>query len=201
VAHLTGRWPLPAETFRLRDALLSAWGEPQRSYHDLDHLEETLDRLDELAAAGVAFPRLPVELAAWFHDAVYDGSPDAEERSARWAERALCGLVAEAVVAEVARLVRLTETHQPRPGDRAGEALTDADLAILAGDAERYRAYVAGVRIEYADVPDDLFAARRAEILESLLAKPRLFHTSYAQLRWERSARDNVEAELARLRA
>ena len=53
------------------------------------------------------------------------------------------------------------------------------------------------MRAEYAHVPDDLFAAGRASVLEALLAKPHLFHTAYARSRWEAAARANVEAELA----
>ncbi len=61
-----------------------------RGYHDTRHLTEVLDRLDELAGAGVGLRRgRRCVLAAWFHDAVYDGERDAEERSAQWAEHAL----------------------------------------------------------------------------------------------------------------
>jgi len=196
---LAGRWPLDG-LHDLRDALLAAWTAPERGYHDALHLTEVLDRLDELAAAGVDFPAAPVALAAWFHDAVYDGRPAAEERSARWAEQALTGAAEPATVAEVARLVRLTERHRAAPGDRAGAALCDADLAILAAPEQRYAEYVAAVRREYSHVPDDAFAHGRAAILADLLAGPSLFHTAYAKERWGARARANVERELARLR-
>lgn len=183
----------------LRDRLKAAWGGPDRGYHDLVHLTEVLGRLSELAAAGVRYPELPVTLAAWFHDAVYAGAHDDEERSARWAEQALPGLVPDDVVAEVARLVRLTATHDPAAGDAAGEALTDADLAILAGGAERYAAYVAGVRREYAHVSDAAFARGRARLLEALLDREHLYCTAYARARWEAAARENIATELAKL--
>ena len=144
---LSDRWPL-TDAPGLRDALLTAWAEPTRRYHDVRHLGEVLDRLDELAADGVGYDRLPVLLAAWFHDGVYDGERDAEERSAVWAEDALVGLVDDDVRVEVARLVRLTETHQPSDDDRNGCALSDADLAILAAPGPRYAEYAAAVRDE-----------------------------------------------------
>ena len=142
---------------------------------------------------------MAVVLAAWFHDAVYDGQPDAEKRSAAWAAEALPTLVEPDVVDEVVRLVLLTEDHRPADDDVNGCALSDADLAILAAPAERYPEYVAAVRAEYAHVPDDLFAAGRAEILGDLLAKPHLFHTAYARDAWEATARANVQDELATL--
>jgi len=127
-------WPLN-DAFELRDSLLESYAAPSRSYHDTRHLSEVLARLDELAAHDTVLDRLPVELAAWFHHAIYDGPQGAEERSATWAQSSLDGLVAPNVVAEVLRLVRLTETHRPDDGDTNGCALSDADLAILAATA------------------------------------------------------------------
>ena len=59
------------------------------------------------------------------------------------------------------RLVRLTETHLPGSRDPEGELLCDADLAILASDSADYAAYVAAVRQEYAQVPEEEFLAGR----------------------------------------
>ena len=192
-------WPLP-DTSGLRDELLAAWTAPTRGYHDVQHLAEVLARIDELAHSGADLDRTAVVLAAWFHDGVYDGGPDAEERSAQWAERALPEVGADArLVAEVARLVRLTETHRPVDDDANGCVLSDADLAILAAAAERYAEYVAAVRAEYAHVPDDLFRSGRAAILRDLLGKPHLFHTEHARRHWEDRARANVQDELAAL--
>ena len=189
-------WPLD-DAPDLRDALLAAYADPARGYHDVQHLAEVLERLEELAAAGTAYDRTPVLLAAWFHDAVYDGERDAEERSAAWAEESLPGLVDVATLTEVARLVRLTESHRPDDDDANGCALSDADLGILAAPQLRYDKYVAAVRTEYGHLPDDIFNAGRAEVLRELVAKPHLFHTAYALSRWEEPARRNVERELS----
>jgi predicted metal-dependent HD superfamily phosphohydrolase len=196
--ELPQHWPLP-EAAALRDELLAAYGEAGRHYHDTRHLTEVLERLDQLADEGTHFDRATVTLAAWFHDAVYDGERDAEERSAAWAEDVLPALIGATATDEVARLVRLTEEHRPEADDLAGCALSDADLGILAEERARYEEYVASVRREYAHLADEEFRAGRAQVLENLLAKERLFHTPYAQDRWEQPARLNVERELARL--
>ncbi|HEX6149327.1 hypothetical protein [Nocardioides sp.] len=187
---LVDRWPLDTHQ-EVRDELLAAYGSPGRSYHDLRHLSEVLDRLADLGCDDRA-----VLLAAWFHDAVYEGAPDDEERSATWAERTLPGSIAP----EVARLVRLTRTHRPTGDDPSGQALCDADLAILASSPERYAEYARDVRREYAHVPDDDFARGRAAVLADLLAKPALFQTAHGHELWEAAARANVTAELSRLR-
>ncbi|MFW6775749.1 hypothetical protein ACOACO_15805 [Nocardioides sp. CPCC 205120] len=190
---MTPPWPLPHRT-DLRDRLLAAYADG-RGYHDVRHLTEVLDRLAELGWA----EDLEVVLAAWFHDAVYDGLPGAEDRSAALAERELVG--EDVDHREVARLVRVTADHSPAPQDARGAALCDADLAILAAPAERYADYVVGVRREYAAVPDDAFRRGRLAVLEDLAGRTHLFRTSYAREHWGAPARRNLAAEIATLRA
>ncbi len=191
-------WPLPTGD-DVRDDLLRAYADPSRGYHDTRHLTEVLARLDEIADSGTSYDRTPVLLAAWFHDAVYDGERDAEERSATWAEETLPALTDPATVTETARLVRLTETHRPADDDANGCALSDADLGILAAPDDRYAEYVAAVRAEYSHLPDEVFAKGRRDVLTDLLGKPMLFHTAYGRETWEAAARAHVEAELATL--
>jgi predicted metal-dependent HD superfamily phosphohydrolase len=196
---LTGRpWPSHLDP-GLRSRLEAAYGDGTRGYHDLRHLDEVLAHVEELMDPDDPLLEV-VLLAAWFHDAVYAGRPDDEERSAVLAETWLGEAGAPpGTCAEVARLVRLTATHRPAPGDHAGQVLCDADLAILAAGPERYAAYVAGVRTEHAHVPDRDFAAGRTAVLAGLLAGDRLFHTPAARDRWEAAARSNVRREISSL--
>lgn len=194
------RWPL-ADRTDLRDRLLTAYA-TDRGYHDTRHLAEVLDRLDELGGADCPEARsVEVTLAAWFHDAVYDGRPGAEDRSARLAESELAGGPEWIDVAEVVRLIQLTEHHDPAPGDLRGEALCDADLGVLAAGPDRYREYTAGVRQEYAAFSDAEFRAGRLAVLRDLLARDRLFRTAHAREHWEPRARENLAREIAELGA
>ncbi|MFD5069104.1 hypothetical protein ACFWNC_14400 [Streptomyces sp. NPDC058369] len=190
-AGAEGPDPLP-----YADNLLARWAEPQREYHTTAHLAAVLDRIDTLA--GHAADADAVRLAAWFHDAVYrpDRSEN-EERSAVLAERALPEAgVPDAVTEEVARLVRLTVTHDPAAGDTNGEVLCDADLAILAAPPKEYAQYAAQVREEYGFVPEEAFREGRAAVLRQLLGLPRLFRTPYGTAEWEPRARQNLLTEL-----
>ncbi|MGW0310119.1 HD domain-containing protein [Streptomyces flavidovirens] len=187
---------LSADPRPYAENLLARWAEPQRRYHSTDHLVAVLGHLDTLA--GHADDPAAVRLAAWFHDAVYrpDRSEN-EERSAVLAERALSELGLDgARTAEVARLVRLTATHNPGPGDTNGEALCDADLAILAAPPGPYAAYASAVREEYGFVPDAAFREGRAAVLRQLLELPTLFRTPHGRDRWEARARQNLATEL-----
>jgi predicted metal-dependent HD superfamily phosphohydrolase len=181
-------------------ALVEAWSEPHRRYHDLAHLAAVLGIVGELAAAA-ADPGA-VRLAAWYHDAVYDPRrDDNEQASAARARAGLRGLVDPARVEEVERLVLLTAGHDPQPGDADGALLCDADLAVLASPPEAYAAYASAVREEYGHLPDEVFTAGRAAVLEQLLALPALYRLPAVAERWTARARANLTAELTLLRA
>ena len=179
-------------------SLVAAWSEPHRTYHSVDHLREILARIDDLA--DVAEDVDAVRLAAWYHDVVYAGLPDDEERSARRAEEDLSRLgLPAALVDEVARLVRMTVTHDPAPGDRNGEVLSDADLAALAAPRERYRANSAAIRNEYHHISDEAFRKGRIQVLGVLLGGSGVFRTEPGRRHWEAAARENMRAEMAEL--
>lgn len=179
--------------------LLARWAEPHRRYHDLTHLGEVLRALTTLT--GGAPPPVPVVLAAYAHDAVYDPrAADNEDRSADLAAALLGRLGLPAATVEgVRRLVRLTAGHEPAGDDDAGALLCDADLAVLASSPDRYRAYAEGVRAEYGHLVDDVFRRGRAAVLRGLAERPRLFATPRGRDLWEAAARQNLAAELAAL--
>lgn len=189
----------PSTTAVYRD-LVARYEEPHRRYHNLRHLTEVLDIVDELADE--AEDPDAVRLAAWFHDAVYAASSEIsnEEASARLAEQILPTVgVPTTRVAEAARLVRLTENHAAEDGDRNAAVLFDADLAILAAPPARYDEYAQAVRAEYREIPDEIFRPARARILGALLAAPTLYRIPSARARFEPRARANVAAEIVAL--
>jgi predicted metal-dependent HD superfamily phosphohydrolase len=183
-------------TEELREDLLARWSESHRKHHTVTHLHEMLDAIELLAQTGIEFDREAVELAAWFHDAIYEiGRDDKEDRSAELARELLAS---SPVRDEVARLVLVTKTHKVPHDDVNGAVLSDADLSVLGSDAFRYRSYAAAVREEYAAVPDDVFKPARAQVLTALLDGP-LFHTAAGRERWDEPARRNITEEIAAL--
>jgi predicted metal-dependent HD superfamily phosphohydrolase len=179
----------PVTSAQVYAELLARWDEPHRYYHNRAHLTAVLSIVEESRMAS---------LAAWFHDAVYDPRRgDNEEASAQLAVELLGSLNVPS--GEVARLVRLTATHDPPDGDRDGALLTDADLAILATEPARYDRYVEAVRREYSQVPEDAFRVGRAAVLRRLLAMPALFRVVPERVEWEVRARENLGRELAGL--
>ena len=183
-------------------ALEAAYAEPHRRYHTRRHIEDCLAKLAQVEDLTPA-ERRTLDRAIWWHDAIYDPRrSDNEEKSAELAERELAALGAPSdEIAEVARLIRLTKGHRVEAADRLGALLVSIDLAILGADEAGYDAYAAGVREEYAHVPDDAFAAGRRAVLEAFLAAPALFPDEGFRARLEATARANLAREFTDLTA
>ncbi len=169
--------------------LITAHSEAQRAYHTLQHLDECLCILDQARATGlIARPDL-IEMALWFHDAVYD--PQGSENEELSAQMALEALGGHPTAQEVARLILLTKSHQP--GDGPDDAwIIDIDLAIFAQPMERVLEYERQIRAEYVWVPQAVYAEKRAEILTGFLKREHIYLTAWARERLESQARANL---------
>ena len=176
--------------------VVARYQEPVRAHHTLEHVEEVLAFLADLAVDDPA-----ALLAAVLHDVVYDPTrTDNEEASARYAARVLAHLES-AVVSRTCDLVLATKAHDACPqGDRSCAALLDADLAILGAPVERYERYAAAIRREYRHVPEAAFRVGRGAVLEGFLARERLFLTEDVHHRLDAPARANLRRELGVLR-
>jgi predicted metal-dependent HD superfamily phosphohydrolase len=169
-----------------------------RHYHTLHHLMECLELFAETRQ--LAEQPAEVELALWFHDAIYEVKRhDNEIRSAEWAQRALRKAGADdALVARIYELVMVTR-HEGQPATPDQQLLSDIDLAILGARPSRFDEYERQVREEYKHVPSPTFKAVRRQLLQGFLARPRIYHTQWFYERRERLARGNLERSLRQL--
>jgi predicted metal-dependent HD superfamily phosphohydrolase len=183
---------------RTFDCLLNAYLEPGRFYHNLSHIEAMLATVGRLTADGLQYPAL--QLAVWFHDAVYDThAKDNEEQSAMLAGNILKEMnIPAPIMAATQHLILLTKNHVVDENDE-GKILLDADLAILGETSERYEAYARAIRQEYAWVPEADYRAGRSKILADFLKRPRIYHTGAMFAECEQTARKNLAAEIERL--
>ena len=203
---------LTAQVAELGESLLQAWEQPHRAYHHSGHLSQMLANLDRLYAHRTqGSTPLALVLAAWFHDAVYEGAPGEDERrSEQLANASLESLVTAGLfdgdeLQMVSLLVRATATHElpesadlPAGYERADiQFFLDADMAILAADSTRYRRYLRGVRSEYSHFDDEAFRTGRTTFLRSILGRERIFLSEQALKLWEEPARANLQAELS----
>jgi predicted metal-dependent HD superfamily phosphohydrolase len=190
----------------LQAELTTAWSEPHRHYHDQRHLRECLALWTRWRGHS---PRAgEVALALWFHDAIYDPRASSNElNSAAWAARSLVRAGADSDTAQrVHDLVMATQhgfTKETAPAALGSspdaQLLVDIDLSILGSPAERFERYDQDVRKEYAWVPGFRYQEARAQVLQSFLDRPQLYHGEQAVALLEAQARINLAAALSRL--
>lgn len=184
---------------RWYNQLLQLYSEPHRHYHSCQHIAECFKEFDR--ARVLAREPLAVELAIWFHDAIYNPrAADNEERSAGLAAQFLTetGDVKN-LKFSVVQLVLATKVHD---GFLHADAplMVDVDLSILGQAPERFWKYEQQIRQEYEWVPEETFAAKRAEILERFLSRKKIFSTESFFRKYEEQARSNLAESIRRLR-
>jgi len=185
---------------RLHGELIARYSEPHRRYHTVRHLDECFERLDEIRS--LARHPAEIELALWFHDAIYDVKRhDNEEKSADWARASATAAGVAADACERVYSLILSTRHQAAASGGDAEILVDIDLSILGAAPVRFDEYERQVREEYSWVPDFLFRRERKAILKEFFARPRIFSTTHFRDRYEQQARSNIERSLERLDA
>lgn len=181
----------------LFNQLIAAYSERHRHYHTLQHLRECLQSFD--AARTLAQRPAEVELALWFHDAVYDvHRDDNEERSAEWAAMAVRNAGLQDAVAQHVHALVMATKHKALPAGIDAQVLVDVDLAILGAAEARFDESDMQIRHEYAHVPEAAFREGRCCVLRSFLERPRLYATEAFHQALEERARRNLARAIAR---
>ncbi len=178
--------------------LIRAYSSPDRYYHNLAHIQDCLSVFDQ--TSHLATHPEEVELAIWFHDAVYNTRRnDNEQKSAEWAEVVIqqSGLSWE-IAKRVASSILATR-HQEEVTNNDAQLLVDVDLSILCRDSAVFWRYEENIRKEYAWVPEDVFRRERAKILRGFLDRQHIYYHREYRERFEARARANLEQAIARL--
>jgi predicted metal-dependent HD superfamily phosphohydrolase len=171
--------------------LLQRHSEPQRKYHTLQHLNECIAWFEKVGH--LAKRPHEVEIALWFHDAIYDlQSHENEEQSAGLACLSLMTAnVSSDVIERITQLV-LATAHSVESTLHDEQLLVDIDLSILGASSERFSEYEAQIRDEYSFVEEALFRTKRREILLSFLERQRIYTTDLMFNELEQQARTNL---------
>ena len=179
--------------------LVAAYSEGHRHYHTAAHIADCLTQLDE--AVPLMETPTEVELALWFHDAIY--KPRSLNNELKSAKRARAFL--EAIGATEDRRTRvyrhiLATKHDAQPSDKDAMFVVDIDLSILGRGPDEYDRFEQNVRKEYKWVPWSIYSKKRREILESFLARSAIYSTEYFRSRYETPARRNLLSAIEGLR-
>ena len=176
--------------------LVKAHSDSARHYHNLNHVRDLLSWAEWVRE--IAELSSTIELAAWFHDYVYDSQrQDNEIKSAIYAEKTLTRLnVAPDIIQTVKQIILSTQKHQPSIGSIDNLILLDLDLAILGASSDRYFEYAAAIRKEYSWLSDRDYRQGRKQVLTNFLARTKIYYTDYFYQSREQQARANLAREI-----
>jgi len=169
--------------------LFKRLGEPGRKFHNIGHIDDCLGRLDEVKAH-LDDPDA-VELALWFHDAVYvPGDPTNERRSAELFLSHAAGAPGP-FRRRVTALV-LTTRRNRTPRDNDCRFIDDIDLAGFGSPWDEFMHNGDLLRREFASQSDADYYRGLASFLASLRRRPRFFRTDWFAKRYETQAQRNI---------
>jgi len=177
------------------NSITNQYSETYRAYHNVQHISDCLEKLDlfckELENWNV------IELAIWFHDAVYN--PYAKNNELNSADVAVDFLrkagAKESLFERVTNLILATR-HNSTATSEEEKIISDIDLSILGASPDVYERYSKNIRKEYKLIPSTIFRKKRKEILTEFLEREPLFQTPLFRNRFEKQAKENIKREL-----
>ncbi len=184
--------------------LLISWARWPRAYHDTTHLRACLRHLQVVLdeQPGALHNPHAVALALWYHDAIYwPWSQHNEERSADGASRFILEQGLPGTLAQTVHQHILDTRHTPGPLTGDAQWVVDIDLAILGQNDVVFRQFERNVRREYFFVRWPRYVAGRSAVLQSFLARPRIYGSAFFHERHEAQARINLTHALNALAA
>ncbi len=178
--------------------LKTAYNQSHRHYHTLKHIKACLTHLEHVKTS--LENTNTIELALWFHDAVYKPfSTTNEQDSANWAvEFFKSNGASQEMCDRVQRLILLTASHKEAM-DIEEQLMLDIDLSILGSSADVYEQYEKAIRQEYIKVPYFIYRKKRKQILSQFLNDEKIFKHEYFYERLETQARRNLSKALITL--
>ena len=200
------------QVFRIKlfDSLVHHYIHPERHYHNLEHIQYCMTKLEEVCGLVEKFRNL--ELAIFFHDVIYGCWTEFsqnEEYSARFAKffiTELMGLPSE-IANDVCSLIKDTTYHfNNRPKELGnlthdGEYMMDIDIASLGDNWEVFNRNMDNIAKEFSWVDPKLYKIERIKILKHFLDRDPLYKTNYFRSKYEVRAKLNLVQAIAKLRA
>jgi len=184
---------------RVYQQLITYYAQKHRHYHTLEHIEDCLKHFD--AVKSVSLEPLAIELAIWFHDAIYQPfSKKNEFDSAKWAKSFILSQSEkwQTLSEQVFNLI-LATAHASKVSDPDALLLLDIDLSILGSEQSTYQAYEGQIRQEYKKVPFFIYKRKRIKILQQFLNRKTIYTHGYFYEKYEHQARENLHRAISLL--
>jgi predicted metal-dependent HD superfamily phosphohydrolase len=194
---LWNRCKAPVDPRPVFENLWCRYCEPHRIYHRCTHLLRCFQQMD-LAYTLIQDPDA-VEMALWFHDAIYiPRSSENEKESAELFVRDAGDHFRPSFIRKVYELILVT-AHKELAQECNKQFIADIDLSSFGVDWEEFLRDTKAVRGEQADSSDAVYYPDHAKFLNSLLGRQRIFGTEFFYGRYEQRAKENITRLLADL--
>lgn len=171
--------------------LLDAYNEPQRVYHNLEHIKSCLAIFDQV-------PHLlknpdTVELAIWFHDIIYKlGDSDNEQLSANLFMSLTDGLFQDDFREAVYQHIMATCHTCTDITNNDTQLMVDIDLSSFGLPWPEFLRDSKRVRQEMPHISDTDYYQKQMVFQQGLLSRPYFFYSDYFREHSEAQARSNL---------
>lgn len=146
-----------------------------RFYHNVDHLANCLTLADSLLCD------IEVEIALWFHDAIYVPSSGHNEEASIQLAKQFFKMISwhdGRMQQHVTYLISTTKHDSDAPNTHNAKLMSDIDLAILGTTiVHDYIEYEKNVRLEFSFVPVHEYCTKRRCVMNKFLDRPQIFFT------------------------
>lgn len=150
------------------NTILTMWNESHRHYHNLNHLNDLIDQINENKSIFTQKEYEKLIIASLFHDCIYDPMrSDNEERSADFFINC-CQEKNDPDILEIKQMILDTKTHESTTP--LSEKFNKMDMNIVERDFNQLLEWENGIRNEYREY-GDIYKTGRLAFLESLLDK------------------------------
>jgi len=178
--------------------LKKRYNEQHRKYHNVAHIDSVLTELEK--TQHIAENKNSIQLALWFHDAIYNTFSKSNEKDS--ADLAVAFISdnsgSQQLQQTVHSLIMATE-HNFTPKLNDQKLIVDIDLSILGSSESQYAEFESAIRKEYKYVPWFIFKKKRIEVLQYFLDREAIFsHVYYFDL-LEKQARVNITNAIDKL--
>ena len=172
------------------DQLVQLYGEPQRHYHTFDHITHCLAKMDEVVEQ-VKCPEA-LELAIWYHDAIYQiSAKDNEQRSKDLFIAHSSEVLDDNLRQQVYALIMVT-VHPSVPSNPDQCLMVDIDLASFCLPWREFLRDSNRVRKELAHLSDVDFNAGQIHFLRILAGREWFYNSPHYRQHHEQAAHDNI---------
>jgi predicted metal-dependent HD superfamily phosphohydrolase len=189
----------PNNSLQIYQLLIDAYNEKQRVYHTQQHIEDCLTLFDEIKDQLQNADS--VELAIWFHDAIYQiNSRENEELSADLFMNMSEEILIPTTRHQVYQHIIATLHNGSEMLEHDSRYMVDIDLSSFGLPWDKFIQNSLEVRQEMSHIPDEIFYPKQCAFQQSLLKHGRFYQTDYFFKNYEQRALNNIADYFVQLR-